>query len=225
MTEPTTMDALVERALDALAGVARAEGITEDEARRRYEERAQRRDREQSLSWSGIELPPDDIQAIVRDELARTESVDIVRRWLGKTILDRPILVISGAVGTGKTVAAGLALALTGGGVFAHAPELGRRLRPYSHELAGGLRRLDPRTGFLVVDDLGIEDATEARWSDAWSHLVDCRCARGRTLITSNLSKAALRERYGPRVSDRLRANCYWVELKKSESLRKGEAL
>lgn len=135
-----------------------------------------------------------------------TEALVAVRRWLADA--SKTWLVLCGAKGTGKSVAATWAVrhAITTGSTaaFRRASELAK----LSGFDAGAveletLKRVD----LLVLDDVGTETLTD--WARAQLHeLVDYRHeAYGRTILTSNLSwkgAGGLEARLGERIVDRI---------------------
>jgi hypothetical protein len=201
--------------------LARAQslGITLEDLEARQEAERHAIDRADNLEGAGTDLEAEDLEAIITGRLREEEPLDIVRRWLAASGI-RPILVLCGAVGVGKTLAAAVAIAELGGKMV-HAPDLGRRVFPYSHEK--DVDRLALTTGMMVLDDLGTEaDHREKRWSEAFALFVEKRKGRGRTIITSNLTPKEIRERYDARILDRLNARAYVVVLKSRKSLRAG---
>lgn len=200
---------------------AAARGVKPEEVDALEEEDRRREDRMKALVRSGVALPVEDLARIASDELAETEPLDLVQRWWGAD-LERPILLLCGAVGVGKTLAAAWAVAACGGGSVIHAPELARRILPTRTEIETGFDPVNLRTSLLVLDDLGTEaDAGGARWSEAFALLVERRIMVGRTIVTSNMGRKQFRPRYGDRIASRLNAHAYVVELREKASLRK----
>lgn len=141
-----------------------------------------------------------------------TTPLAAVREWVGT---DAGLLVLSGHVGTGKTLAAAWGLyewwttsaprnpwgnrVLADGRHWVAAQHLAR-MAAWSQELS----ELEQR-GMLVVDDIGEEDATPKALAIV-SGLLTARISEGlRTIITTNLDGATFRARYGERLIDRLR--------------------
>lgn len=142
--------------------------------------------------------------------LQETEALKYVNAFLeaGKTFL-----VLAGGAGCGKTVAAVHAMAKRllldrredVPALFMRASECAR-LGLYSDD--------DKRTTYqmhgaslLVVDDLGAEFMAEGGvWRGLMDELIDVRYGdRLPTILTTNLSVDAFKERYGERVADRIR--------------------
>lgn len=166
-----------------------AEFAAESEQRRIEEERDSRRSR---LERSGIQLPDAIREAVIRREQADTPAVLEVRKW-AKPLL-RPWLILAGTVGTGKTTAAGTAIASVGGD-FIRARELERLSKAAFGAEAERLAALKA-TRLLVIDDLGRESDT-ARMAVTLEDLLDERCTKQRvTILTTNFDASALRERY-----------------------------
>lgn len=139
-----------------------------------------------------------------------TPALDAASRFLSPT--DRgTFLVLSGPVGTGKTLAAAWTAAWNGGR-FVKALEL----------LRAGLYPQDPgfwprlhAARFLVVDDLGVEPLDKGGFAlSTLEALIDARYDSGRkTLITTNLTPADVKARLGERVWRRLSESGRWVNL------------
>ena len=149
-----------------------------------------------------------------------TEAMRATRDWLesGATWL-----VLCGARGTGKTVAATWAVreaVRTGGtAAFRRASELAK-LSMFD-EGAKEMTRLRG-VGLLVLDDYGAEVASD--YARAQLHeLLDARHEDfGRTVLTSNLAWRGVAERMGERLTDRLQQSGRVVELRVRASMRGG---
>lgn len=146
-----------------------------------------------------------------------------VRRWLADPA-SRPVLILAGGTGTGKTVACAWALAKLGG-EYVRAIDLPKRFEPYRGEaepLNVAAHEL------LVLDDLGTETRTaegrpDRRFMPAFYDIVDQRqgvMRRGtrwlprRTLITTNVKRTEFRSKYpDERILSRLRQSASWVSL------------
>ena len=76
------------------------------------------------------------------------------------------------------------------------------------------------RDSFVVLDDLGAEVDDQDKFDAALFELVNWRLDRA-TIITSNLTRKMIAERYDPRVIDRFLECAKVVELKDKESMRK----
>lgn len=222
--EPVRMkqaiDACLARTEQAREAEAERQGVPVDDLDAHDENREELERRMEALERSGISLPEADIARIARSQYEETEPIHAVERWWN-TRPDRPIFLMVGAVGVGKTTAAGALVAACWGGHVIHAPALARRVLPMPSDFAVGFEPVDLRGSLVVLDDLGTEpNPQNERWAEALSLFVERRMARGRTLITSNLSKHELGERYGERIRSRLNAHSYAMELKQKTSKR-----
>lgn len=125
-------------------------------------------------------------------------------------------LVLVGRTGIGKSVAA------------AFVCDVASRLAPVTWisaaECLDSLQRFDAaamaanlrRVSMLVLDDLG----TEGRIGPLQALLSARHDDNRRTVITANLSTAALRERLGTRVADRVRSSSLVLRAPTAESMR-----
>lgn len=133
----------------------------------------------------------------------------------------RPVLLLVGPPGCGKTVAAASALRnyLPPNARFVRAVDLAR-LSLFDQEQS---RQWDTacEIRMLVLDDLGMEHANDF-WLSRLDALVDARCAnpRLRTVITSNLDVDRIRKQYGIRVTDRL-VQTAMIRVAGQQSLRR----
>lgn len=156
-------------------------------------------------------------------EPKETEALRAVRRWLGDA--SRTWLVLCGAKGTGKSVAATWAVrhAITTGSTAAF--RRASQLAKLSGFEAGAmelehLKRVD----LLVLDDVGTETLTD--WARSQLHeLADTRHeAYGRTVLTSNLrwsGDSGLEARLGERIADRI-AQAGMVVQVGGQTMRRG---
>jgi len=141
----------------------------------------------------------------------RTPALDAVRRepsvWC---------VVLSGGVGTGKTVAAAWWGAQVAGGRFATLPDLESRGR-YDR---AGLASVE-RARRLVLDDLGAEHLNDSSRCLV-DGLLDARYRAGNPIvITTNLTARQFRARYGERIVDRIRDGGRFVQVS-GNSMRGG---
>lgn len=173
-----------------------------------------------------------------------TEAAKLVAPWLESNV---PCLVLCGGVGTGKTVAALVALRELCGLVvpsprerhdvsrgidvwtpatpcpIVRATKLAVAVDPWKHERDQGAEPLSLSMPFLCIDDLGAEFA-DPRFHAALFAAIDARQSpETRTLITTNLRREEIRPRYGDRIADRLNAMAKVVQLR-STSLRRQDA-
>lgn len=152
-------------------------------------------------------VPERVVQAIA--ELRDTEAVTRARHWLEGP---QSWLLMLGATGTGKSVAAGCVLreAMGAGksGAWVQAADFAR--------LAGGFDGAADHlgaVGLLVVDDVGTEHASDFARATMAGVLLTRHEARLRTVLTSNLDGPGLRQRLGERLGDRIRGECSVVTL------------
>jgi len=143
-----------------------------------------------SRSWFG----PDQSQRTGSDQI--TEGVEM---WLAYPGCHT--LLVMGDVGTGKSTAAAWTVACTQDNALwlsARVVDDLERWKPVSS--------LAYTVGLLVVDDLGTERETESGWGTETlgNLLVDRIDSCKRTIITTNLSPAAMMKRYGDRLRSRL---------------------
>ena len=145
-------------------------------------------------------------QRTLRAALSAREEAPILltREWLATS---KTWLVLMGGVGTGKSVAAAWAL-------------LQSRPKRCMWETAVGLAAraggFDGQThalrlkgcDVLVVDDLGVEHSSEFGRSVLAEVLLHRHEEGLSTVLTTNLSGAAFRERVGERLADRIRGDC-----------------
>lgn len=141
----------------------------------------------------------------------------------------KSLLLLSGGPGTGKTVAGVEALArrflrpcreTEDAGLFVRATEASR-LGLYGDETR---RRVSAMlsTQVLVLDDLGAELLSDA-WRALLDEIVDTRYGdRLTTVLTTNLESGVFREKYGARVTDRVRHDGLVAECG-TQSMRRAE--
>lgn len=171
----------------------------------------------------GSRMPESMRDAFLRGELRDTAALRAVHAWLAGS---KHFLLLLGGTGVGKTVSALVALTELDG-VFVRSPDLGPAIEPWKADLDRGVQTFDPSSPSLVVlDDLGLERAEDARWATSFDELCDARQGSRhgrplRTLITSNLTTAQIAERYSDRARDRIRSSHERVILS-GQSLRLG---
>jgi DNA replication protein DnaC len=215
----------------------------EDERRERA---AAARRRTEWITYYSASVPAEVAESVYDRDEVDTEATRLAKAWLAS---DKPCLVLSGGVGTGKTVAALVAMreatglwvpkagATTGwvDGVLCHfahrvspiirAHKLAAAVDPWKHERDAGIEPYELTDRFLVLDDLGAE-MDEARFHQALFAVVDGRQSpRTRTLITTNLRREELRPKYGDRIADRLNAMAKVVQLKGASMRDRGAGL
>ena len=190
-------------------------GLTTDEMFKREQDTVLA---EETATWKRerlrdcrLRLKREDRERIIRSELKTTRAWKAVRQWASS---DARALVLSGNVGTGKTLAAvawAIGETVDAGRRFdvVSAPTLGELLHPTSSE---DVQKLNIELPCLVVDDVGTEQRTP-RWVRSWMQLVDARERVGRTIYTTNLSKQALVQAYDARTLSRLQGSAIFVSV------------
>lgn len=203
--------------LERILARARAASERTDDELRAEATHLDASDRFERLISSGVRdrLDARGLDAITRDRMLDTDALRIMRTWLHPSC-SRPALFLTSIPGQGKTVASAWALA--------------NLVVPDNEEYAGryftlaGLCKLHSKaqggnaqgdaaerelnavlaSPLLVLDELGRElDA--ARGALVMHEVLDRRQWRSRmTIITTNLNKAALVERYDAGILDRL---------------------
>lgn len=157
---------------------------------------------------------------LVSGAVGPTEAMKAVQASFGD------VLVLSGGIGTGKTLAAcwwAEKGAKPGtpfpGSVFMTAAELARWPRYDMAKMSALLER-----PHLVIDDLGTEYMDDkGNFMAVLDEVIGTRCANmRRTVITTNLSAKGFRERYGARITDRIVECGRFVSIA-GDSLRKPE--
>lgn len=166
-----------------------------------------------------------DESLILHDRCEPTMALEAVRRWVGKwsnvhsASVTRPVLILAGPPGIGKSVAAAWAVAEVGAR-YVRFPELIEDHRAFQRK--AGIRELEHerdmfatkyvRPGFVVLDELGIEGERDAEAAkEALAYFVEKRQLwHQRTLMLTNKSNAELLARfetgqYDQRTLDRLR--------------------
>lgn len=181
--------------------------------RHRAQERAAR-----DRAMGALRVTPKDRERIRSGQLEDVPALVHVRGWLES---GGAILVLCGGVGTGKTVAGAWAL-WTHGGDGVQSGRLPQRLDPWGDE-RDRYRPLD-QTGLVVLDDLGTEATGNMRWDTAFATFIDDRTAtEAKTLITTNLRRQQIRERYGDRIAERINHVGTAVEIAGESMRRKGK--
>lgn len=144
------------------------------------------------------------LPCVTPDGYEETPCVSLVRRWLDARRKSpqawKPILVILGGTGIGKTVAGAWAFTRYGGGTYTKSRQLTIAHRSMFGENEAAWRNMC-RAGFAFLDDIGRE--SDEHSIAAIEDFIDERQGRP-TIITSNLTRADLLARYGGRVASRL---------------------
>lgn len=186
--------AYTDPALQAQRAAEDAEIERVEAAGREQRERARRA---AVLAREHVTLREDVEAAIVTgSELEPGVSLSMTRRWIARADMP-PVLVLAGATGCGKSVAAAWALAELDG-KWRSADQL---CRLFAADFGDQLDEQDAvtRCRLLVIDDLGTErDA--ARMIGVLRHLIENRqhsARRHRTIITTNVDRNGFAARYG----------------------------
>lgn len=151
-------------------------------------------------------------EALVAATYTDTDAVKCARDWFAQR--DKPWLVLSGPTGCGKSMAAAAVPAENRTAMFIRADELVRLFSSMFGDQYERQQKLRD-TQLLVIDDLGCElDST--RMLPALLDLLDARQSARKhpTIVTTNLTPAAFRERYA---NDRL--NSRMAELVRWEGI------
>lgn len=201
----------------------------EAEARREAEQAAENerreaaRARDRALAYvSEIPVPRDLLDAIVDDALAKTPAIEAVRRWDEER--GKPVLVLLGGVGSGKTVAAAWWTSKLAReqlrATYTKMRDLANLYRAGFGDDAKAFDKLIA-CGALIIDELTTERDVDLGRA-ALNEVIDERAAKQLpTLLLANRTKKELAERYDARTIDRLRACAVAVTLA-DRSMRRG---
>jgi DNA replication protein DnaC len=202
-----------------MAAIDRARAATEPHADARAaafareEAAAARADRDGRLRAAGAALKPAMQAAIVLGkEPTATESGRRTALWLQDDRAPRT-LVLQGATGCGKTVAACWALAQHRHGGRIRSASAVAMLWPSTRWQADAEREALIGCGVLVLDDVGAEHASRREWvAVAMRDILELRQREQlRTILTTNLPRRQLEQAYGDeRVTSRL-SEALWV--------------
>lgn len=180
-------------------------------------------------------IPVKDVEALVNETLRDTAALNIARGWWET---DSTCLVLSGTRGCGKTTAAAWCVAQP----YREDPYRDKDAWRYQREsprewqsplfldvtkLQRASRYDDEKmleiemASTLAIDDLGMEYAdAKGSFAALFDGLFNTRYANAmKTVITTNLTAADFKARYGERVADRIRECGRFVELNE-QSLR-----
>jgi len=197
--------------------------LLDAEVLRRERERQEAERAERALRSMGAKLERSGIGQRALEAVEKpqdTEALAVVKRWLPEHALNW--LVLCGAPGTGKSIAATYAVreAIRGGGGAAF-----RRCQALAKLSAFDVGQTEfealKHVGLLVVDDFGAELLTEFARAQIFE-LLDWRHENyGRTIITSNLQWSDLKTRLGERLVDRIGQSGRLSQLAAGKSMRK----
>lgn len=185
--------------------------------KRRAEAGAAKR-RRKDLFGAGV--PRKDLDLVLGDDMDPSKALEAAQEARRDAVT---LLVLSGPPGCGKTTAASWWLSQEGGWpvLFVDASRLSRWPR-FDEKRMEELEWAKA----LVVDDLGLEyDDKGGAFRSFLDGLVNARYADLLpTLITTNLTPAAFKERYGARVADRIREAGRFVSINEPSRRKKGAA-
>lgn len=154
------------------------------------------REMRESLKSRGV---TEDVAALLTRRLFLTQSLEVAR-----TPDTRPLLVLAGGTGCGKSLAAAWMLMRRKGGRFMPAVDVAN-LRPLKR--AADREKLDElrdMAAILVIDDLGTEPIDDD-WRSQLDVLLDQRSGNRRlTVITTNLAGSDFHNEYGVRIWSRI---------------------
>jgi len=197
--------------------------LLDAEVLRRERERQEAERAERALRSMGAKLERSGIGQRALEAVEKpqdTEALGVVKRWLPEHALNW--LVLCGAPGTGKSIAATYAVreAIRGGGGAAF-----RRCQALAKLSAFDVGQTEfealKHVGLLVVDDFGAELLTEYARAQIFE-MLDWRHENyGRTIITSNLQWSDLKTRLGERLVDRIGQSGRLSQLAAGKSMRK----
>ena len=249
--QPTRDPDRLERLLaerDAALAAERSARLAEWHTRR-PSVRAERLEAE--LRRMGVRLSDEDLHRVVEGELESTQALRGVQRFWRES--ERRFCVMLGPVGVGKTLASvwlGMQPAVEAVDRWLEwldrsdepladlrrdrlhiptcewlsAPDVPARWSPWRDERAIGVQPLHRDAPVLIIDDLGTERLTD-RWVEAFGQLVDYRQTVGRTVLSTNLPRGTLRQRYGDRTADRLNHSGVALQLSGTSMRRQGAGL
>ena len=148
-----------------------------------------------------------------------TKASSEVRRWLGSS---KPAIVLCGAPGAGKTVAAIRAMiSHRSTWQYIRAADIGRARERWPSDQGVEIEPLRLSAGFMLVDDLGLEALEDRRVVQALDEIADARQSMSRrTVYTTNLTADQLRARYSERVRSRWAQSAVIVRIADSDHRR-----
>lgn len=204
------------------------EQIAEAEAEEAATEKTQRRARRiELLQSTGT---PRRVRDVLLAGARDTEPLLRVKEWASDPDPAQWAMVLCSTKGNGKSIAAGWWLGNSKAGAGSHGDKpLRRWWTPADLSLLdwyrGEFKAVAEMDGPLVIDDLGSEFSDgKGFFRQQFAALIDARYREYLpTLITTNLGRAELRDRYDERVADRLREGGAVFEFKAPSMRRKGE--
>lgn len=203
-----------EKVLETRFGLKRPSALLSEEEAAAFDRRLRVTERRERLMGSPIQdsLAEGDSRCILEDRLERTHALAAVAKWVGgwsgqARAVTRPWLIVAGPTGTGKTIAAGWAIAEVGGR-YVRFPDLMQDHRSFARRASlreqevqrGEFRSKYGFAGLLILDELGIEGEGEEERSAArlaLHELVEMRQRwTHRTLVLTNKPSHELAERF-----------------------------
>lgn len=211
------------------AGVTVEELEAAEKAEREAEEKAEReavarRARDLVINRYGARILADTAEAFLAGDFEETLALKTVKDWVST---NKSFLLLHGGTGAGKTLAALFAM-IGEDAIMVRSPDLGPAIEPWKSD--GRAQPIDPSDWHLfVLDDLGIERAEDARWATSFDELIDARQGvrggkRLRTIITTNLTIAQIKQRYSERAVSRISASYASVVLPCADMRRRRSA-
>ena len=170
---------------------------------------ADKRRKDRALRLDHLDIPVNaaDLQLLASDDIQQTRAVKATRLWLAT---EQPVLVLSGPCGRGKTVACADAL-LRQHGRYARASDVARLFLASFGDDVELREKLIHEPQLLVLDDIGTELRADLM-SVALIEAVDARRRGQRTILITNLSRAAFEQRYADeRLHSRLAQAATWI--------------
>lgn len=157
---------------------------------------------ERLTPWRGY-VAEEDYARILRDRLD-TKAHRVVAAFIAARDSNPQarFLWLAGSRGTGKTVAALWGLVEVGGR-YATAEDV-RRAYSQEHDEARALRPRLTECALLIVDDIGTARDEHSEERALFELLNSRQGGQRQTILTGNLSRAAVSQRFGGRVLDRV---------------------
>lgn len=168
------------------------------------------------FEWSGF----DPLTRRIRPNALTPACVDAFSSLAEAFADGRYIVVLSGATGTGKTMASSMVSLVKGARMVTAQRVL--ELNRFNGEFDALCS-----APALVVDDVGTEyldskGEAEARWDGLFNRRYRmARMSRSLTVVTCNLKAADFRARYGERIADRIREVGRWINVGGTSMRRK----
>lgn len=186
---------------------------------REHEASARSQQRDQRLSLAAPALTESGRNCVINETMRPTAALIAVQRWWSTP---KPILILGGAVGSGKTVAGSWMLLERLGGISVQAWQVYNYFDVNYSDNAREVERLIAST-VLFMDDLGREK-DPLRMRRYLCDLLDARRdGHRRTLITTNASKKQFNDAYyDKRLMSRLRESAVWANAS-GRDLREGK--